>query len=424
MQPVNYMEYYQQQNSGNNFLEGLQTGQAVRQVQMQNQAIENAKLAKEDLTNFFNKPNKTVDDYEQMRLKYPSMSDALTASYKNVNEEKKLNDFNIASQISGALNGGNKDLAKQILTKEKEAYQNSGDTKGVSSMDNILKSIDSNPNTALEMSNMFMASIYPDKFKDTYEGIVKTNIEKQKAPFELDKLKGDISKISADIGLTNAQTSKAMADTKKTFAEIGGIGLDTQKKAFELNALKESNGLVPADKKFDFEEKLRKEYTSRTSNFEESERVFSTIDASAKDKTGAGDIALVTSFMKMLDPQSVVRETEFATARDTAGLYDKLGNQLSKLQNGQFLSPSQRASFQKLAGDYMNATRGQKDKVKETYSKVAKNYGLNTDNVFTVETPTQQKQDMQSQTNQPQQNLNTEPNIDLSKKGYMSYGSK
>ena len=188
MEPINYMNYYQNQNNTGNFTQGLQAGQAIQQIQLQNQAREQQQAAKEDLTNFFNKPNKTADDYNQMMIKYPSLSDGLTASYKNVNEEKKLNDFNIASQISGALNGGNKDLAKQILMKEKEAYQNSGDVKGVGSMDNILKSIDSNPNTALEMSNMFMASIYPNKFKDTYEGIIKN----QQAPLEMKKTEAEI----------------------------------------------------------------------------------------------------------------------------------------------------------------------------------------------------------------------------------------
>ena len=43
---------------------------------------------------------------------------------------------------------------------------------------------------------------------------------------------------------------------------------------------------------------------------------------------------MITGFMKMLDPGSVVRETEFATARDTAGLFERLTNEATKIAIG------------------------------------------------------------------------------------------
>jgi len=116
MNPINYMALMPQTDIGGDFAQGLQTGQAFQKAQLQKLALEQQQAAKQDLQSFFSKPNKTADDYNQMMIKYPSLSEGLSASYKNVNEEKKLNDFSIASQISGALNGGNTDLAKQNLS--------------------------------------------------------------------------------------------------------------------------------------------------------------------------------------------------------------------------------------------------------------------------------------------------------------------
>ena len=42
--------------------------------------------------------------------------------------------------------------------------------------------------------------------------------------------------------------------------------------------------------------------------------------SSINQNSGAGDIATVYQFMKALDPTSVVRETEFSTAANSAGL--------------------------------------------------------------------------------------------------------
>jgi hypothetical protein len=46
--------------------------------------------------------------------------------------------------------------------------------------------------------------------------------------------------------------------------------------------------------------------------------------------------------MKMLDPGSVVRETEFANAQNTAGLMAKLKNSAKRVQDGQISLESQR----------------------------------------------------------------------------------
>ncbi len=186
----------------------------------------------------------------------------------------------------------------------------------------------------------------------------------------------DLKKKAADLGLTNAQTSQALAQTKKLGAEI-------QKATLELSALQATGGVDP-DKKFTQEEKIRKEWQGRSKVYGELDGIYSNLKASANAQTGPGDIALITGFMKMLDPGSVVRETEFATARDTAGLFERLANQATKIQSGQLFSldSKQRGEYVALAKQYLDAAQKKAEQEKKDLNIVVKNYKLNPENVF------------------------------------------
>ena len=133
------------------------------------------------------------------------------------------------------------------------------------------------------------------------------------------------------------------------------------------------------------ERELRNEYVKRSEDFKEAKRNYATIKVSEEQANGPGDVALITSFMKMLDPGSVVRETEFANARDTAGLLETLGNALQKAQTGEFLNTTQRAEFTALAQEYLYAAQNQQLKVRQSLGNTVQNYGLTPSNVFGVE---------------------------------------
>ena len=67
--------------------------------------------------------------------------------------------------------------------------------------------------------------------------------------------------------------------------------------------------------------------------------------ANAEQDTAAADIALIFGFMKQQDPQSTVREGEFATAQNSGGIPDAVRNAYNKAISGQRLQPAQRADF-------------------------------------------------------------------------------
>jgi hypothetical protein len=94
-----------------------------------------------------------------------------------------------------------------------------------------------------------------------------------------------------------------------------------------------------------YEQGLRKEYTALTGDLRTINDSLGRMQTSSKINTGAGDIAMVYSYMKMLDPTSVVREGEYATAENTGGIPERISNVYNKILTGQRLTPEQRSQF-------------------------------------------------------------------------------
>jgi hypothetical protein len=97
--------------------------------------------------------------------------------------------------------------------------------------------------------------------------------------------------------------------------------------------------------KADVEEGLRKEVSAAAKDYGTIKEAATSLEAISKAPSAASDIAMVFSFMKILDPGSVVRETEYATAARAAGVPERVVGVIERIQSGQFLTPSQRQDF-------------------------------------------------------------------------------
>jgi len=92
--------------------------------------------------------------------------------------------------------------------------------------------------------------------------------------------------------------------------------------------------------------------------------------------TAAGDLSIVFSFMKMLDPGSVVREGEQALARNAAGVPDRIRTTYNNILAGETLAPEQRKQFVNEAKKVFDASRANAENVVKTFEKRAKKQGL------------------------------------------------
>jgi hypothetical protein len=383
----------------------------------------------------FNKlrqPGATAADYANLSMLLPeTQAKAVRESFGMLSTERQQAALQQSGQVFSAFKAGKPEIAISLLDQQIEGKRNSGDEAGAKFLETWRDVAKQDPK-ATEDYFGFTISQMPggDKVITSAIALGGERREEGKAPAALLEAKAkadkavadattaqatatnapakaaadaqlavaqaqkaqveakyaeqitleDLKKKAADLGLTKAQTGSALAQSKK-------LGVETAKAVLELEAFKATGGLDPT-KTFEQEEKLRKEFQGRTKVYGELGTTYNNIKSSSEAKNGPGDIALITGFMKMLDPGSVVRETEFATARDTAGLYERLLNTSQKLQSGQLFSldSKQRQEYVNLAKQYLDSAQKKAGEDKKALGVVVKNYRLNPENVFGPET--------------------------------------
>lgn len=103
----------------------------------------------------------------------------------------------------------------------------------------------------------------------------------------------------------------------------------------------------------------------------------------AKKPDAAGDLSLIFGYMKMLDPNSVVREQEFANAQNAAGVPDQVRNLYNRALSGERLNPNQRQQFVGQARQLFDVAKRNQAQVSQQYSRRAQKFGI--DPLFVVE---------------------------------------
>lgn len=129
---------------------------------------------------------------------------------------------------------------------------------------------------------------------------------------------------------------------------------------------------------FENASKLRTEYNSlpAVKAYGEVQNAFDQIKTGLKSESAAGDLAAATKFMKLLDPGSVVRESELGMAMAATGVLDRANNYFKMLSTGQKLTPSQRKDFLDVSTKLYNAAKNTKNKLDTRYASIARKGGL------------------------------------------------
>ncbi|MGU3330338.1 hypothetical protein ACLBXB_25775 [Methylobacterium mesophilicum] len=150
---------------------------------------------------------------------------------------------------------------------------------------------------------------------------------------------------------------------------------------------------------FETETKLRGEFSKQLGSFADVHDSYGRLIAATKQREAnpgsvspASDISLVFGYMKMLDPGSVVREGEYATAKNAAGVPERVLNAYNKALNGEFLSTDQRKDFLGQASELYGTARKTAEGVAERYRNLATSYGADPSrSVYLPEAPTPPK---------------------------------
>lgn len=172
--------------------------------------------------------------------------------------------------------------------------------------------------------------------------------------------------------------------------------------ARHANAMQTATGQKRDDKALDDDVKqsnhLRDEYMKNpvTKTTQEVSVNYEKIQKAARAESGAGDIAMITSYMKMLDPGSTVREGEFALAAKAAGLPERIVAAAARVDKGTTLAPEHRADFLNLSKQFYEAQMARHEAVKKAYGGLATKSRVSPDVVIPdmgLGVPTQSQQE-------------------------------
>ena len=138
---------------------------------------------------------------------------------------------------------------------------------------------------------------------------------------------------------------------------------------------------------------LRDDYRADSKNYAEIKRQSAIIKSALADPSAAGTLSAATAYMKMLDPGSVVRESELGMAMQTQGMIDRLQSYWTTIEMGKVLTPTQKADFARLSDQYLKAAEDAQRNLNARYSELATGAGIDPKRVvmYDVKPSTQEK---------------------------------
>jgi hypothetical protein len=105
----------------------------------------------------------------------------------------------------------------------------------------------------------------------------------------------------------------------------------------------------------------------------------------AAENSPYGDQGLISGYAKILDPESVVREGEYAVVERGGGFLDGIANRIDILQGKARLQPAQRATLLKAAQSIQRGRQAEYQRIRSAYEKRAIQYGLDPKRTFGLE---------------------------------------
>ena len=397
-QPVNYSIQYQDPfaRSIQGFQMGRELATAAKEMRMA-PALEAQAIAKRQaLADFAQNKNPTVADYQRVLLSNPELREPLKQSWEAMSEGRKNALFNEGIQTLSALEGGQIDIAAQLLRTRAEAERNSGNETQANVFDTYAKLAKDNPTSLKQIIGVTLAGADPAKFGETYERVVQLPGRVAQQGAELGKTAAEQKKLTAEtrlkeieilfapqnfraaLGLTAAQTESARGSAEASRASAAASRATAGRADAEAGQIRA--GIIPSEKRPEAEGKLRKEYSDQTKSYQDVKSAYSRITASQNN--AAGDLSLIFNYMKMLDPGSTVREGEFASAQNATGVPDRILNKYNNIIAGERLNPNQRQQFIGQAKTLYTQARVQENTVRKGVERIAKGYGLDPQNIF------------------------------------------
>lgn len=195
---------------------------------------------------------------------------------------------------------------------------------------------------------------------------------------------------SAEPALDRASREKMAAEARRAAAARAAVVDPMRAKRdnlVDLQTRKLENELNSGDK-------LRPEFNSQPAvkDFNVVKVAHDKMKKAAANGTPAGDLSLIYSFMKMQDPGSTVRESEFAAAAKAGSFGDQIQGRVEQVLTGERLTPDQRADFLSQGQGFYDSQKEAYDQQVSRYGGLAKSHGATPSEVTGEPDPDAQKQ--------------------------------
>jgi hypothetical protein len=256
----------------------------------------------------------------------------------------------------------------QLPANMQQAYR----AFGAAAVPSIVKS--QFPETESQFAKINILDATPEsvaEYKATGDITKLRKVKENKAPTYTDAYK--------NISITKFNTDNPADLTPEQRIEVDN---EVRKRGLERPPQSQTVIMTPRQI-FQDEQALRKEYSAipEVKLFGEVQNSYDTIKTALSKQSPAGDLAGATKFMKLLDPGSVVRESELGLAMAATGALDRAQNYYNMLKTGQKLNPTQRKDFLDLSTQLYQAAEGRKSSYDQQYGSIAEQNQLSPSNV-------------------------------------------
>ena len=256
------------------------------------------------------------------------------------------------------------DLRKLLFMQQAQNEQNQNNLLSTNmATDGLLGSLMSDPTARLLIgANILGAGVKgSDPFSAITPAVLQTaQIQKALTPKAQKPFEAKDTKTGKNVFITNTQFRNAEPGRYVPKGEdTGKIARDQTE---SLQKLFTGNSVV-------------KDFNTATSQYEK-------LLTSSERETAAGDMSMIFTYMKILDPTSVVREGEQATASNAAGVPDRVRNFYNKTITGQKLTTKQRADFVQTGTQLYNTNIKQFDAFKNSFMPSLNEYKIEPNKVF------------------------------------------
>jgi hypothetical protein len=333
------------------------------------QKMEDAKAAKNmqaNVSNFLSqKAPEGVDANAFKAQQYMKLADVYAAS----NPEQSSKFFDMAQKLMPVSAKPEGKPEQKLVNGEVKMvqYYNDGTFKVVSGLGEVAKP-EGLPRMEVRGGVPKMVQYYNDGTSKIIEGVSQYNAPSASIT-DLEILTGKPLAGTGAAGVAQVQ------DYRKSGAGGGTtVEVNTGEKGF-TNEFKIKDAFSA--------EPIYKEYQGMKS-------AFSQIQESLKKANPIGDVAAATKIMKLLDPGSVVRESELGIAMAATGKMDRLTNYVDMWKSGTLLTPTQRNEFNALATELFAASSKAYNDKRNEYAGFGAKYGIDANQALGAVVPVPQ----------------------------------